>query len=139
MSNELASPKILFCPTDTGQAARDFTGDPSGGYLHPNFANRATSYFLAHYGLSVPSSYFVAGDRNMSADSSVSCSRFVYSFSAVFAGSGSVLKWSSSLHNNAGNVLALDGRVEQWSSDQLRRSAPLPVQENLSFHFITPR
>lgn len=33
ISNELASPRILFCPTDTGKPARDFTGDPAGGYL----------------------------------------------------------------------------------------------------------
>jgi competence protein ComGC len=44
LSNELASPKLLLCPADSGKAAYDFTGDPLGGYLHPNFANRATSY-----------------------------------------------------------------------------------------------
>jgi type II secretory pathway pseudopilin PulG len=140
MSNELATPKILFCPTDTGDAARDFTGDPSGGYLHPNFANRATSYFLAHYGLSFLPSYIIAGDRNMSADSSVSCSRFVSSFSAVFSGNLSSLKWNSALHNNAGNALAQDGRVEQWTSAQFRRGMQgVAVEDNSSFHFITPR
>ncbi len=32
LSNELVSPKILLCPSDTGSMATEFTGDPSRGY-----------------------------------------------------------------------------------------------------------
>src|SRR6185436_10273851 len=48
LSNELRSAQTLFCPSDRGQPARDFGGAPDRGYVHPNFANRATSYLLLH-------------------------------------------------------------------------------------------
>jgi prepilin-type processing-associated H-X9-DG protein len=136
MSNELVTPKILFCPTDTGQAARDFTGDPNGGYLHPNFANRATSYFLSHPRDFGPGE-MLAGDRNVTADSATSCSRFSTTLQALpqtFAG----LTWTSALHNNAGNILALDGRVEQYTTPQLQRGVT-SYTGGSPIHYITPR
>ena len=138
MSNELATPKILFCPTDTGQPARDFTGDPTGGYLHPNFANRATSYFLSHSFNGQPNS-MIAGDRNVTADTATSCSRFVSSFGTASRPYPYGLRWTSALHNNAGNMLALDGRVEQFTTSQLQRSVSNPADDNGSLHYITPR
>ena len=51
LSNELVTPKVIFCPSDTGKPAEEFTGSPTNGYLNPNFANRATSYFVAYSGI----------------------------------------------------------------------------------------
>ena len=138
MSNELATPKVLLCPADTGQPARDFTGDPSGGYLHPNFANRATSYFLSHAFNSGPNA-MIAGDRNVTADSTTTCSRFISTFAAASRPLPVGLRWTSLLHNNAGNMLALDGRVEQFSSAQLQRAISNPADDNGNLHYITPR
>src|SRR5206468_10868184 len=33
LSNELGSPKVLFCPADTGHPARDFTRNPTGAHF----------------------------------------------------------------------------------------------------------
>ncbi len=138
MSNELATPKILFCPTDAGQPARDFSGDPSGGYLHPNFANRATSYFLAHPRNFRPNE-MLAGDRNVTADSALGCSRFISAFSTSSQPYPFGLKWTGALHNNAGNLLSLDGRVEQFTTAQLQSAVASLAGDNANLHYITPR
>lgn len=136
MSNELASPKILLCPSDTGRPARDFSGDPAGGYLHPNFANRATSYFLSHPRGFRPED-MLAGDRNLSGGTSGSCSRFSAAYLVNRPGIPN-LAWTSALHDQSGNVLALDGRVEQFNTTQLQRSQAT-FDDTRAIHYISPR
>jgi len=139
LSNELNSAAVLFCPTDSGRPARDFTGDPAGGYIHPNFANRATSYFLAHLSTLAPgpTSALLAGDRNVGWETTGGCSRFNVA-QGVSRPPTSLFAWSTNLHGNNGNVLRLDGRVEQFSNLELR-AAIIPLDDNGSFHFIIPR
>ena len=135
MSNELVTPKILLCPTDTGQPARDFTGDPTGGYVHPNFANRATSYFLNHPFSFLPNE-MLAGDRNITSLFISSCPRFGSALQN-YGYPSTALRWTTALHNNAGNLLVCDGRVEQFATPQLPRG--VASAESGALHFITPR
>src|SRR5881397_3754938 len=46
MSNELATARILVCPSDTRRPARDFTFSPDGGFLNAAYRNQSVSYFL---------------------------------------------------------------------------------------------
>jgi hypothetical protein len=141
LSNELNSAASPFCPTDSGRPARDFTGDPAGGYLHPNFANRATSYFLTHRFFSFPDlpSVMLAGDRNVGWDTSGGCSRFNSALSVSTPPRSGAFAWSTNLHRSSGNVLRLDGRVEQFSNLELRAAFGQVTVDNESFHFIIPR
>jgi hypothetical protein len=142
LSNELNSAALLFCPSDSGQPARDFTGDPTGGYVHPNFANRATSYFVAHVynGAPGPPNSPLAGDRNVGWDGSGGCSRFN---SAQFVNRqplSGAFAWTTNLHGKSGNLLRLDGRVEQFSNAELRAAITPPLFEpGGSLHFVVPR
>ena len=139
LSNELATPQWLFCPTDSGRPARDFTGDPAGGYLHPNFANRATSYFLSHPFMPAPRG-LIAGDRNVSYQEVVGCSRFGNALRVgTIPAPSSAFRWTNGLHGTSGNVLHQDGSVEQLSSAGLRKAVTDARADNGSFHFITPR
>ncbi len=140
LSNELDSAKVFFCPSDTGQPARDFTGDPTGGYIHPNFRNRATSYFLCHVRYDGIRD-LLAGDRNVGLEGLVSCARFATALSANSQAVGTKFKWNDGLHNKAGNLLHFDSRVEQLTNKGLREtSAAIAVfDDNGSLHFITPR
>jgi len=142
ISNELGSAKVLFCPSDTGQPARDFTGDPTGGYIHPNFRNRATSYFLCHL-RSDGIRDLLAGDRNVGWDSSGGCARFATALVANPPQFPANFKWNDGLHNKAGNLLHFDGRVEQVTNKGLGTSgAVLPIDgpgDLASLHFIKPR
>jgi hypothetical protein len=140
VSNELASPQWLFCPSDTGRPARDFTGDPGGGYVHPNFANRATSYFLAHPSIFTPGAV-LAGDRNVGYETAnLSCSRFWNVVGVTVRPVPSpFFRWTNGLHEASGNVLHLDGSVEQLSNTGLARSVVDAQADNGNLHFITPR
>jgi hypothetical protein len=107
LSNELASPQLLRCPSDSEAPARDFTGNPTGGYLHPNFANRATSYFLT-YRIAVPALRVQAGDRNVQFTGGVAgCSVFNTAWAITRPISGSLQYWTNSIHRNAGNFLSI--------------------------------
>lgn len=143
MSNQLNSARVLLCPSDTGRLAEDFSFSPNGGYLHANYRNSATSYFLTHafYG-GVYS--MIAGDRNVGVDSFNSgCSRFVSVSAVSVKPLSSSFRWSTALHDRAGNILRMDGRVAQHSNETL------PVESNLiplsdannfqSIHLIFPR
>jgi competence protein ComGC len=141
ISNEVATPKIFLCPSDTGQPAGDFTGIPEAGYLHPNFANRATSYFLGHAGTGFVNdpNATIAGDRNVKTSSVQGCPRFVIAQSISIPLPPGIGQWTEGLHGGEGNILRLDGRVEQLDNAGLRRALGLPQTDNASKHIITPR
>jgi len=123
ISNELANPGLLVCPSDVGvgaprKMARDFSDRTDGGFFNPGFRNNSVSYLIGlHSWSGVPRS-ILSGDRNIRWDAiNASCSsgiEFVcaMSFSAV---------WTNAIHGETGNVLSNDGQVEQTSSRGLLR------------------
>jgi competence protein ComGC len=139
MSNELVSPRLLFCPTDSGNPAQDFTGNPTSGYLHPNFANRATSYLLAH-GLSGVDNGMVAADRNMGSEQISGCPIFLTGVRVAFFPLSPNLSWNTNLHSNSGNLLRGDGSAEQHSNESMRAAiAAHPPSDQGTFHYVLPR
>src|SRR5437762_8491801 len=68
ISNELKYAQALFCPSDQGRPARDFSSEAATGYAHPNFRNSATSYFLSHSGSALGGYDVLAGDGNLGVD-----------------------------------------------------------------------
>jgi hypothetical protein len=141
ISNEIASPKIFLCPSDSGRLAFDFTGNPAGGYLHPNFANVATSYFLGYTGASFVNDpdATIAGDRNVSTAGVSGCSRFNTALSIPSHSPASIGAWTTGLHNGLGNVLTWNGQVKQLDSDGLHRVLDPPSDDNGAKHIILPR
>ncbi len=144
MSNELASPRILLCPSDTGRLATEFSSSADGGFLNPNHRNNSVSYFLTHAFQNGQFSMF-AGDRNfLTLAGSGTCSRFP---TVSFANVNSPLGWDTNLHNRAGNIVRLDGRVNQYSDTELNaavRGDPLSDSVGIddgsrSFHILKPR
>ena len=123
ISNEVATPKIFFCPSDTGNPARDFSASPASGYIHPNFANRATSYFLTftYYG---DDHRIQAGDRNIyTSGEHLSQSYFNYARTIQCHPIDSAFRWMPGLHGDTGNLLFNDGQVEMADSARLREAA----------------
>jgi len=119
LSNDLASAKVLLCPSDTGRPASDFTGSPSGGYLHSNYRNAATSYFLnAHPFGTFQGNRMVAGDRNLPVLGN--SLRSVLAAVSIIGECPASVSWTTALHDNAGNLLIFDGQVEQANHQQLR-------------------
>lgn len=121
LTNELASPKVLACPSDTRLPALNFGNGPNSGYIHPSMRNRATSYLLSHAFNESPD-VLIATDRNLGFDlPSSTCNRFgtvpnVSAWSANF-------RWDGNLHQNAGNILRLDGSAEGYFNETLKEAA----------------
>ncbi len=108
LSNELSTPKILACPSDTRKPA-------------PRFAvlsNANISYFLGLDAKESEPQVWLAGDRNLMTNS-------------VPVGSGPLelttnltIGWTAQMHNNAGNVLFGDGHVDSMSNNRLQEQLP---------------
>jgi len=139
ISNELGSARSLFCPSDVGKPARDFSADPAGGYINPNFANNATSYLLSHTFPLRPTE-MLAADRNVGSDGSTGCSRFGTARYANLRSVSANLEWTPALHEGGGNLLLFDGRVVEVPTRGLRAYySRIPLSDSSGLHFISPR
>ena len=138
MSNELSTPKILVCPGDTRTAATNFTTDFDQKVANTfvTSGNLACSYAVGRDANESLPQMFLSSDRNIGA--STTQSDWGYSFgsggSSTDGGgavqslgtnltSGSVIGWTTKMHNNAGNVGVADGSVQQESENGLRSFA----------------
>jgi prepilin-type N-terminal cleavage/methylation domain-containing protein len=104
ISNELGDPKLLVCPADTRIAAETFAA----------VRNDNVSYFVtrsAEYG---DSDSIVAGDRNISGE-------WRSAGKILRIGTESRPGWTHELHEDQGNLLFGDSRVELLTSTGLQR------------------
>ena len=108
MSNELSTPKILWCPTDAGRIiATNFTTD---------FNNGKISYFV---GLNVDQDYpsiFLSGDDNF-AIGGVPVKSGLLELST-----NTPISWTAVRHKNTGNIGLTDGSVQQLTQNGLRQA-----------------
>jgi len=106
LSNELATPKILHCASDTdGFAATNFS---------PGFCNRNVSYFVGLNAATNSPQTLDAGDDN-------------FEINGVPVKSGMLelptnapVSWTTARHHKTGNILLGDGSVQQATSSSLR-------------------
>lgn len=142
ISNEVSSPKIYLCPSDTGKPASDFSGTPDVGYLHSNSRNAASSYLLSYTGplsLNQPGQ-IVAGDRNVATRGGVvGCSRFATALEVLRGPPAGIAQWTAGLHGAVGNALASGGQVLQLDRDGLNHSLEGIEGDNGVKHIIVPR
>ena len=137
LSNELVTPKVIFCPSDTGKPAQEFTGSPTNGYLNPNFANRATSYFVAYSGINGdPQQAIIGGDRNVTIEGIGAGCSFLNVASRIDRIGG---QWTTNLHNLVGNAQARDGSVEMLSSEEMQARLLRRFDDNSTKHIAIPR
>ena len=139
LTNELRTPRILACPSDSlVRPAANFGFSSDGGFLDVNYRNQAISYFI---GLdSVPDSpqSLFSGDRHVRVGpASGSCSSGV---SPVYQPLPDTVWNPTNLHGSFGNLLFHDGRVE-WKSNAGLQAALTPglADDNGSVHTLTPR
>ncbi len=144
ISNELATPKILVCPSDQGvgggrNMASDFSDFAEGGFLYAASKNRSVSYLIGIHSFFGSPRSILSGDRNIRFDSLNSgCSSQIGLVSVLNYPNSSVL-WTNAIHGRTGNILFTDGGVEQSASSGLREALNHPGQsENGSAHFISP-
>lgn len=117
MSNELSTPKILFCTSDSrgsGAATNFFQVISANGYL-------STSYFVDGDAQDAFPQMLLAGDRNIT--TSATSTNLVVTSPTAGKWSGQVWAWTSSdLHQKAGNVALADGSCQQLTVNGLQQA-----------------
>jgi prepilin-type N-terminal cleavage/methylation domain-containing protein len=108
-SNEVGSPKVLVCPSDSKKSV---TGD--WAVFDDN--DDHVSYFYSSDADETKPSTLLVGDRNI-ADNTTAKPNPITTAMA----NGANLKWDESIHVSAGNVALGDGSVQQLSSSGLRK------------------
>lgn len=139
MSNELSTPKVCVCPSDTRNVAdvfaygpnvpvgaSSFLGGPQGG-TDPHF-----SYFAGLYADETQPQSVLGGDRNIGTvaananTTAASTTKYIGlantqgTTAAGNANFASTSAWTQDQHNGAGNLLLGDGSVQQVSISGLR-------------------
>ena len=103
-SNELATPRILRCPSDTRESATSFS----------SFNNSNLSYFVGINAQASQPAAILAGDRNVT-------SRRLDARGTLLP--LAPLQWTEELHRLKGNLLFADGHVERCGREFFEESA----------------
>lgn len=123
VSNELGTPKILVCPsdTDTTAVAIDWSAN-AFGFANPANRGKAMSYFLGLDSFEQLALTLVAGDRNLNGGVPDPCTS-VYPDPGVPAldmGKGELpIHWGKSIHRERGAIAISDGSVQSPGNQQL--------------------
>jgi hypothetical protein len=144
LSNELATPRILACPADTGvKVASEFSNSGTGGYLSTGFRSLATSYFITLDPPSgfatMPPAWPVFGDRNVRFSGTESCAMGINTADRLtpsVLGNGA---WSNAVHGIQGNVVKTDGSASETSNDRFRDLLGVNPSDDSSLHFLRAR
>ena len=93
LADDLVTPNILICPTDTRLPATNFI----------SVRNKNLSYFIGVNADYNQTESILAGDRNLRVGAGQS----------IYSGAGQLLRWSETMHRIKGNLLFADGHVEE--------------------------
>ena len=143
VSNELSTPKIVWCPSDGSR----FTASNTwvGVQRLTLFNNqKVPSYFLGTTATEEQPQSILGGDRNVTNGSTEALLAGKHVIFANPDANGAIavatlnkIGYTSSIHQNAGNILLGDGSVQQVSSgrfrDQIRDSAANSGAQNFIF------
>jgi len=120
MSNELNTPKILFCPADSDPNRRMATlwdRSPSANSdPFPFLSDTNTSYFIGVDGTDTNPNMFLAGDRNLTVKN-VALRPGLHSLAT-----NEMIGWTKEIHVNQGNVLMADASVQWLSAASLQKA-----------------
>jgi SLT domain-containing protein len=143
MSNELATPKTVVCPSDSSRVApSNFVGMMILTDTTKGGKNGGVSYFVNPNADENRPQVILAGDRNITNATLNPKTDTAYNKQTSAQGlmwqkmdSDATLKatgWSSSMHNGAGNVVLSDGSVQQVTGARLREQ----VKNSQENHYL---
>jgi len=120
VSNEFASPKILCCPSDRERIqVSDFSNDPHEGFI--GVENRALSYWFSTHAASARNSGTLAGDRHINGKIGLSCGvSGIHTILTRLTLDDGRWGWESSMHHGSGNIVMLDGSVQQLPTSAMK-------------------
>jgi prepilin-type N-terminal cleavage/methylation domain-containing protein/prepilin-type processing-associated H-X9-DG protein len=134
VSNELSTPKIVICPSDSVQReANNFSTNKTTTVPQPFNQNGNVSYFIGYEAQETQPQAFLSGDRNItnSTRKDITTSTIMdFSKAGTLANIDKTDGWSADMHQNQGNVCLGDGSVQQFSSSRLREALTNSVNAN---------
>lgn len=151
MSNELESPKILMCPSDTKntQMANDFTQRADGFVLPGGYGDDALSYFAGLDCEETKPQSFVGGDYNIRLKpedcGTVHIRAYALCNQQNDAAAWAALAWTNNCHGDGFGSIALgDGSVQQLTTGALKEQAgrvydQTAADPNGNNHVIPPK
>ena len=115
LSNELVTPKILYCPSDrVKKPASDWSDTGSGlGALK----NDAVSYAIGTSAGEDKPSMHLASDRNYTGKDGQSCNPAQITGVITTLSPADNPKWDNTMHVNAGNMVFADGSARMLSNN----------------------
>jgi prepilin-type N-terminal cleavage/methylation domain-containing protein/prepilin-type processing-associated H-X9-DG protein len=142
VSNELSTPKIVVCPSDTRQQLATNTWVFVAFKLAANLVPKVPSYFIGVNATEEQPQSILSGDRNLTNSPNFALGK-INRVAAEAAGANPALiakiGYTSLIHQNAGNILLGDGSVQQVSSGRMRDSLrdAAASSGNQDFYFPT--
>jgi Tfp pilus assembly protein PilE len=115
MSNELATPKVLFCPTEADRArlqATTFNATPKSGEI-PFTSNSNLSFFVGIDATDADPQSILSGDHNLTNGAPIKNGVFELNTNRP-------AEWTAEMHHNVGNIALADGSIQQLSNTGLR-------------------
>ena len=113
LSNEVATPKLLHCPSDPEkETAREFSNQ-SFGLL--NLKNRAVSYAVGTSAGPEKPGMHLAGDRNFIGRDRQSCGPAALNGVITQLAPTDNPRWDNTMHMNVGNLVMADGSTQQFT------------------------
>ena len=133
MSNELSTPKILFCPSEYENSYRQpstsFAGTQVGTANAIPFTNDLNvSYFIGVDAQETYPQMFLTGDHNLGSGNppavaylaAPSTGNPFVSLGTNFPANNNAVGWMDNMHAKQGNVGMADGSVQGWSRSRLQ-------------------
>jgi prepilin-type N-terminal cleavage/methylation domain-containing protein len=137
VSNELTTPKLLYCPSDSTAGATTFEAKKEAAsfqqiLLTNTFTfNRCVSYFIGLDAQEEQPQTILCGDRNISIDvtlaapvllSGTTTKTTITQAQGTAAGANNKIGFTKITHVEAGDLLFGDGHVDQNSNGRLREA-----------------
>jgi hypothetical protein len=129
MSNELSTPKVVYCPADSFHTtfATNFGTFGSGGTPAGDFNTNKMSFFIGTDAGETDPQQVLFGDDNIGTTTTQGAPAPGRIVVAQTLGNGNFLAqnlaWTIDTHNKVGNIALSDGSVQQLSVANLRTTA----------------
>jgi prepilin-type N-terminal cleavage/methylation domain-containing protein len=130
ISNELSTPKLLFCPSDSGGTPAKIEAASFNQVLYTNNYqyNKSVSYFVGTDAQEEQPQTILSGDRNISPDITIASPVLYFNANTSTKitkalGTGNTkIGFTKVTHVEAGDLLFGDGHVDQDSTGRLREA-----------------
>jgi prepilin-type N-terminal cleavage/methylation domain-containing protein len=147
ISNEIVTPKVLHCPSDTSKATANVWSKGPDGFINAGMQNDALSFTVGTEAFFSRPLMHLASDRNIQGrtDTSNCGIAEIYGVITIFSVMNGTVpepvtaSWDSGIHKDAGNMVMVDGSAQQLNQRRLVSHMENSGDPNLSNCILKPR